>query len=107
MQHKFLLEQYFSSANAHDIAKTLNFFSGDSVVRDEGREHRGLDAIREWLDRTNAEYNTQQNVLSISVSEDEVDVVASVSGTFPGSPIQLTSRFTIRDGKISSLVCGV
>jgi len=106
MQHHALLEQYFHAANAHDIENTLRYFATDAVVHDEGEEHHGTDAIRRWLESTNARYNTHYTIVNIAHEAGESSVVASVSGTFPGSPIQLTSRFVIKNGKITSLTCG-
>lgn len=103
MQHKFFLEQYFYAANKHDVENTLKHFADDAVVHDEGKEHRGLDAIRHWLETSNRNYNTRYTVLNTSTTESEAMVVASVAGTFPGSPIQLTLCFAIEDCKITSL----
>lgn len=106
MQHKFFLKQYFHAANTHDVEATLKHFAEAAVVYDEGKEYRGLDDIRHWLESTNKKYSTSYTVLNISFTDDEATVVASVAGTFPGSPIQLTFYFIIEDYKITSLKCG-
>ena len=40
------LARYFSAASAHDAEAMSALFASAAVVRDEGREHRGLEAIR-------------------------------------------------------------
>lgn len=108
MQHKLLLERYFQAANAHHISNTLQFFADDAVVYDEGETHCGKEAIRHWLESTNAKYSTHYTLVDITEEKNGVTTVtASVSGTFPGSPIQLSSRFTIENGSITSLTCGI
>jgi hypothetical protein len=37
---------------------------------------------------------------------EKIVVVAEVSGTFPGSPIELRFNFTLRDDKIVTLAIG-
>jgi len=106
MQYKQMIKGYFHSANAHDMDEMLQYFSVKAVVYDEGQEHHGIEAIGEWIEHTNAKYSTQYDLLDISETNNSVTVIALVSGTFPGSPIQLTLRFTIEDGKISQLKCG-
>lgn len=106
MQQDHFIEHYFQAANAHDIGNMLKYFATDAVVYDEGETYRGTEAIRDWIKGTNDKYNTCYTVLNVSLVKEEAVVVASVSGTFPGSPIQLTSRFTIKNGKIDTLKCG-
>ncbi len=106
MQHKQLAEQYIAASDVHDVQAALQFFAEDAVVHDEGGEHRGKDAIRQWMEDANAKYNTRYTVRSISESDDEVVVVACVSGTFPGSPIEMPFLFTMGSGHVVALKCG-
>jgi ketosteroid isomerase-like protein len=106
MHFQAFLESYFQAANAHDVAGTLHHFAADAVVQDEGKEHHGTEEIRRWLEDTNANYNPQSTILNGSASGDLGKAFVSVSGTFPGSPINLTFNFALANGKIQSLTFG-
>lgn len=106
MQFKHLPESYFQAANKHDVAATLAHFATDAIAKDEGKTYQGHEQIRHWLEETNASYNPRYVVLNISASGDKATAVVSGSGTFPGSPIQLTFNFMFANDKITSLTFG-
>ena len=91
---------------AHNSGRTDNFlalFTADAVVADEGHEYRG-DAIKAWIDDAISKYHPLHGEVTGLVPSGSQTVAATqVSGTFPGSPIQLHYRFTLRDGKIAAL----
>jgi hypothetical protein len=91
---------------AHNTGKTDHFkelFTADAVVSDEAHEYRG-DAIKTWIDGAVTNYRPlHAEVLSLVPSGGQTVATAQVSGTFPGSPLQLRYQFTLRDGKISAL----
>ena len=41
---------YIAGSNAHDADACAACFADDAIVRDEGREMRGVAAVREWMD---------------------------------------------------------
>ena len=99
-----VLHRYFQAQNAHDIAAMVACFAGDAVVRDEGRDIVGTQAIRAWKIETSAKYRITAEPLESRAEADRTAVVARVSGTFPGSPANLTYRFCFSsDGRISAL----
>ena len=106
MQSNPFLESYFQASNTHDVAATLDHFATDAVVQDEGKTYLGHDQIRHWLEETNASYHAHAALLNLSCSGDEATALVSVSGTFPGSPIQLMFNFVLTNNKISSLTFG-
>lgn len=90
---------------AHNTGQTEDFtslFAADAVVRDEGHEHRGA-AIKGWIEQAIAQYRPQAEVLDAAASGDGLTVTAEVSGTFPGSPVQLRYRFGLKGDRIASL----
>jgi SnoaL-like domain len=89
---------YFAATNKHDISGILASFSGDAVVKDEGREHRGLKAIGEWATETMRKYDFTVEPTGVEETKGTTVVAAIVSGTFPGSPLRLRYVFFI-DGK--------
>jgi len=46
------LAGYFAATNEHDIEAMSAAFAEDAVVKDEGTEHRGSVAIRDWMRET-------------------------------------------------------
>jgi hypothetical protein len=101
-----LLADYLSATNAHDVAAMSAAFTVDSLVKDEGREHRGLAAIREWMKETIEKYDYRVEPIESSQMDRKTVVLVSISGTFPGSPITLQYEFTIKGQKITRLEIG-
>ena len=99
-----VLERYFAAQNQHDIDAMVACFAADTAVRDEGRDIVGSAAIRAWKAATSARYRVAVEPLECRVEGDRTIVVAKVSGTFDGSPAQLTYRFGLAgDGRIAAL----
>lgn len=99
-----VLQRYFAAQNAHDIEAMVACFAPDAAVRDEGRDITGTRAIRAWKIETGAKYRVTTEPLESRSEGDKTVVVAKVSGTFPGSPANLTYRFGFSaDGAIGVL----
>src|SRR5215216_1616786 len=101
------LDRYYAAQNAHDIDGMLACFAPDAAVRDEGRDIVGTDAIRAWKEETSARYRVTAEPLEARAEDGRTVVVARVSGTFDGSPADLTYRFGFaEDGRIDALEVG-
>jgi len=100
------LADFFSAANAHDVAAMNAAFTVDSIVKDEGREHCGLAAIREWMEETIQKYDLKVEPIESSQTDRKTVVLVSISGTFPGSPITLPYEFTVQGQKIARMEIG-
>ena len=100
------LDAYFSSSNAHDPDRVAGCFAEDGRLHDEARDHQGRAAIRSWAVDTARKYQHRQDVLAVERAGDRYVVTVRVTGTFPGSPIELRNRFQIRDRKITDLEIG-
>lgn len=98
-----ILHTYFDASNAHDVDRMVACFAEDARVRDEGEDVVGHAAIRRWKEKVTAKYNTTSEVLRHEIADGADLVTAKVSGTFPGSPIELTYRFGLEQGRIVSL----
>jgi hypothetical protein len=99
-----VLQRYFQAQNTHDIEALVACFLPDAAVRDEGRDIIGADAIRAWKVETSAKYRITIEPLESRSEAGKTIVVAKVSGTFPGSPANLTYRFGLSaDDRVSSL----
>ena len=97
---------YFKATNAHDVAAMSAAFTMDSVVRDEGREHRGLDAICGWMKETIEKYDYRIDPIESSRMGQKTVVLVSIRGKFPGSPISVPYEFTIEGRKIARMEIG-
>lgn len=97
------ISTYFEGANAQDADQASSLFADDAIVHDEGHEHVGRAAIREWVQGSIDRYATKHVVEDVSDSADATMVVARISGTFPGSPIKLRFLFQLADGLITHL----
>jgi ketosteroid isomerase-like protein len=93
---------YFQAANAHDTSALLAAFTADAVVTDEGHDYQGP-AIRAWSEKVNTAYQPKTEIIDATEVPDGMLVTARVSGTFPGSPVELRFRFTLADNLIAAL----
>ena len=100
------LSTYFEAQNAHDVDGMLACFSNDASVHDEGRDMRGRPEIRAWIDETTRRYRPTIRPTGSTEEGGRTVVTAQVSGSFPGSPIDLRYRFKISGRKIVSLEIG-
>jgi hypothetical protein len=100
------VEAYFDASNAYDADALAKTFAASAIVYDEGKMHRGRAEIGAWARDTIRKYQTVLTPLGINGNDGSVAVRAKVSGTFPGSPIELTFNFEIGDEGIRSLKIG-
>jgi ketosteroid isomerase-like protein len=99
-----IISAYINASNAHDVEAILACFSDQATVRDENETLHGKEAIRGWITKTNEKYDFHFEPLRAHPEDDEeILVVVSVSGTFPGSPVTLEYLFTTSNGNIASL----
>ncbi len=94
---------YFALAPAAETSDLAAIFAADAVVQDERQEHRGLAAIRDWRLDTMARTPFTARPLSVEDQGGVLLVPAEVTGSFPGSPLTLVHRFTLRDDRIAVL----
>jgi len=97
---------YLAAVEAKDTDMLALCFADDALVHDEGRDYRGLDAIRSWVQETQTKYKYVMKPLNASVSQKTVQLRARLTGNFPGSPVDLDYRFTLANDKITSLEIG-
>lgn len=97
---------YFALAPSATVAELSAAFTDDAVVRDEARRHRGILAIHDWRVETMKRTPFTARPLAVEQHDGEFVVPAEVTGSFPGSPLTLTHRFALRDGRIAALEIG-
>ena len=97
------LDVYFTAANNRDQDAFIKCFAENAIVKDEGEGHKGHAEIEAWNNRAIKKYNCSYEVLKCEPTLRGAEVTAVVSGTFPGSPIELTYSFTLENGLIKEL----
>ena len=95
--------EYFAAASAFDVDRTVALFAEQAVIRDEGKDICGREAIHQWVARTMREYSAVATPEQVDVRDGVVAVTALVSGRFPGSPIRLTYGFKMAGDRIAAL----
>jgi hypothetical protein len=97
--------RFFLAHNTGHTDEVMSLFTTDAIVHDEEREHRGA-AIKDWLDKAVVQYKPHAEAVDISSAGCVLTVTANVSGTFPGSPVQLRYHFTLKGNEIAALTIG-
>jgi ketosteroid isomerase-like protein len=98
--------EYFSAANTDDADRVAACFAADAVVRDEGRDNHGRDAIRRWAQEVRRKYRFHAEVTAVEEAADRIIVTAHLTGDFPGSPVDLRYRFKLAGPAIIALEIG-
>ena len=99
-----VLDRYFAAQNVHDIEAMVACFAPNAAVRDEGRDIIGTQAVRAWKMETSNKYRIAAEPVACRREDDHTVVTVKVSGSFPGSPVNLTYRFGLSaDGLIGTL----
>lgn len=94
---------FFAVSNGAAEGALNDFFAGDAVVRDEAHTYQGQAAIHAWLRAAQGKYNYHTEPFAVVQEGANVQVRATITGTFPGSPAQLEYSFQLADDKIKAL----
>jgi hypothetical protein len=78
-------------------------FTEAAVVKDEGRTHRGREAIRQWKEEVSTRYQYTSEPFACEQRDGAVVVTSRLTGNFPGSPVNLRFFFVLDGDKIASL----
>lgn len=97
------ISDYFTASNARDADGIAKCFTPDAVVIDEGKERKGIAEILEWKAWAEKKFQPIYDVLDAAEVDGRTVVTCKISGTFPGSPVDLRFAFTLDNGKISRL----
>ena len=98
--------EYFSAANTDDADRVAACFAADAVVRDEGHDNHGRDAIRRWAREVRRKYRFHAEVTAAEEAAGRTIVTAHLTGDFPGSPVDLRYRFKLAGPEIVALEIG-
>ena len=95
------IEAYFDADRTGSPDAVAATFTENGIVKDEGKTHRGHDAIRSWMGKALREYSYTVEPFLITTENEKTQVTGHVVGTFPGSPIDLRYVFVLAGDKIA------
>ncbi|MEV1318993.1 nuclear transport factor 2 family protein [Micromonospora arborensis] len=99
-----VIDRYFRAVDERDLDAFVACFADTASVADENRVYDGRAAIRAWRQKTMEAFSYTAEPLRVTPQAgDSYLVLSRVSGDFPGSPIELRYRFTLRDDLIGAL----
>ena len=103
-----IVAEYVAAVNAFDEDAMVATFADDALVNDTHREFWGVDAIRRWAAKEIIGDKVTVEVTEVIEHYGQTIVRGRYDGDYdksnlPGELI-LTSYFTVRDGKIVSLI---
>ena len=96
------IADYFA-ADREDGEAVARCFTEAAVVKDEGRTYRGHAAIRQWKEDASARYQYTSEPFAYDQRDGSVVVTSRLTGTFPGSPVNLRFFFVLEGDTIASL----
>lgn len=94
---------YFEISNGGDDTHLTDCFTQDARVFDEAETHQGHTAIQSWLRAARRKFEYRVTPISIDQQGNTVMVATTVTGNFPGSPVQLDQTFRLAGEQIQSL----
>lgn len=81
------IAKYISTFNSKDIDGFVKTFTKEAVVKDDGKTHEGVKAIRQWQEELHNTFSLHNTVAGFSKNEENnYHVVIYCEGNFPGSP---------------------
>lgn len=92
---------YFAAE--HTPEALAHCFAADAVMIDDGHTYTGIEAIKTFMAAASAKYGATTVPFAIKDDDGDQIVTAKVTGNFPGSPINLSYRFSLERELISSL----
>ena len=103
-----IIAEHIQAVNAHDTDAVVATFAPDAYVNDARREFAGLDAIRRWVAKEMTGDQVTIDVREVLDHHGDTIVRGGYDGLFDKSNLPaelvLTNYFSVRDGKIVSLV---
>ena len=103
-----VIAEHIAAVNACDEDAVMATFADDALVNDAHREFWGAGAIRRWVAKEITGDSITIDVTEVIEHHGDTIVRGRYDGTFDKTNLPdelvLTSYFTVRDGKIVSLI---
>ena len=104
-----VIAEHIAAVNAFDEDAIVATFADDALVNDARREFWGIEAIRRWVAREMVGDKVTLQVTEVIDHHGDTVVRARYDGEYdktnlPPGDLILTNYFTVRDGKIITLI---
>jgi hypothetical protein len=103
-----VIAEHIKAVNDHDIDAIMATFAPDAYVNDNRREFAGADAVRRWVAKEMTGDQVTIDVREVLDHYGDTIVRGAYDGTYDKTSLPeelvLTNYFSVRDGKIVSLV---
>ncbi|MGP8001853.1 MAG: nuclear transport factor 2 family protein [Streptosporangiaceae bacterium] len=103
-----VVAEHIAAVNAQDTDAIMATFAADAYVNDARREFAGRDAIRRWVEREMTGDKVRIEVREVLDHHGDTIVRGAYDGEFDKTSLPdelvLSNYFSVRDGKIVSLV---
>jgi len=99
-----VIQEFIDATNAGDTERFVATFTDDAYLNDWGREFHGPDGVRSWNETDNIGMKSHFHLVVVDPGAEAGAYTATIrvtSNRFNGTG---PFRFTLRDGKIASLV---
>ncbi|HEV7275838.1 MAG TPA: nuclear transport factor 2 family protein [Devosiaceae bacterium] len=97
------IENYFTADRDGGADAVAACFTQDAVVKDEGKTHVGIEAIRAWKAGSVQKYSYTVEPFFSATENGRILVTSHLVGNFPGSPVDLRYFFVLAEDKIAEL----
>jgi ketosteroid isomerase-like protein len=103
-----VVAEHIAAVNAQDTDAIMATFADDAYVNDARREFAGRDAVRRWVEREMTGDKVRIEVREVLDHHGDTIVRGAYDGEFDKTnlpdEVVLSNYFSVRDGKIVSLV---
>ena len=103
------IKTYVDAINARDGKAFASSFNHDALVKDIGREIRGIAAITKWAKHEIFAVHVSLELMNSVESDDQTIITVKVDGTFDRTglpdPLVMEHCLTIAGDKIAELTC--
>jgi len=98
-----IIENYFAADRDGDAEAVVACFTDEAIVKDEGKTHVALEAIRRWKAGSVKKYSYTVEPFLIATENGKTLVTSHLVGDFPGSPVDLRYFFVLAEARIAEL----
>ena len=103
-----IVAEHIAAVNAFDTERIVATFAEDAYVNDNRREIAGINAIRRWVEKEMVGDKVTLDVREVVDHYGDTIVRAAYDGEYDKTDLPqeliMTNYFSVRDGKIVSLV---
>src|SRR4051812_30427564 len=86
---------YLAAERAKNPDLFVSAFANDAHVHDEEHDYHGIDAIKTWWREAQVKYQYVVEPLDASTKGKTTTLLVRLTGSFPGSPVEVTYTFVV------------